>query len=239
MSLQTCDLPVFGPLRQQLAFPQEKFRDFKGSQKQIGLSNEKFLQSGLRAGNLETRQRQVGAEGAVFSRKAELRHGALNLRRQSGQFGRGSKARPENTRALRTREESEALRPDGEFFKPLDLSQRFLYLSFLLAGNLSQKLQRQMDPFRACPSRIRANRAEARLLARKTLANRFRQFDGNKRSHLSPRNLQLCGPIATANFGSAAEAFQARTARKATECVGDRRGSGIRGLPSLAHRRAR
>jgi hypothetical protein len=191
---KTRDLVVFGPARRQPAFPKKEFRNFKGPEGRIFRYGHESLKLRLGAGNLETRQGQMRLEGAVFRRKSQWRHDPLNLRCQPSQVRRSIKSSPKHAWPPGIREETEALNSDGEFLKLFHLRQRSFHLGFLLAGDLPQKLQRQMHSFRPRPPCIPADFSEARLFSPQRLANGRGQFDCDECSHRSTQSYEIDHP---------------------------------------------
>src|SRR5579875_1938801 len=180
------DFPVFRSFGRQLAFPQEEFRDFKSPEDLILLLGEKFLELRLRAGNLESCERQMRAEGAVFGGKSDIRHCCLNPFCQHCQIRRGIESDPEDAWAFCVRAKSITLSARRELWKTADSPQSFFHLGHLLIGNLAEELQREVDPLGARPAGVRTDRAEACLFAREGAAKLLRQFNGNERTHRWP-----------------------------------------------------
>ena len=212
-----------------MAFPQEAFRNFESAQNCAALPANEFLKLCLRAGNFEPCERQVGAEGAILRREAQRRHGAFNAGRKLRERGRSVEPGPEDSRPARIREKPKTPDYHRERLKGFYLSQRPCDFCHLLIRDFTQKLQGQVDPFRARPACIRGHGSKTGLLLGKSLAKFFRQLDGDKGSHKVSR---LSG-------SSGAEAFRERTERKAGEHVRGRRGSGTPGLQCRVRRRAR
>ncbi len=175
--------PVGRALRGELALPEEEFRDFKVTQNDIVLPGKKFLKLRLRAGNFESRKRQVRTEGAIFRTKAQRGQCALNACRKLGKFRRRIKARPENLRSPGIREKTKTFCVNSEGFKTSDFVERLSSLLHLLVRDFTQELQGQVDPFGARPARIRGHGAKSGLFLGKPLAKFFRQLDGDKSSH--------------------------------------------------------